>query len=211
MWWRVLACLLLAMASCWLVPSATLADSSEGVVVTATGYIAGAPVNFTVTYISDYEVGLSWTKGEYAERTLIRATIGRMPENSEDGYLVYYGDGESVTDTALNLDEIATLVYYRAWSENSKGVLEDIGADGSVGGIGMTLIAEAIFILGLSGLAMWRKNIILYTGSFLCLLLFGLNLCETSWMWGLGPLFLAAFMMYQSIQYWWVRRGRRSY
>ncbi len=168
-----------------------------------------APTNFTATYISDYQIDLSWDKGLDAVNTLIMANYGSYPTDRNGGYQVYYGPKTGCSDTLVDLQFREVNVYYRAWSEG--GSWSNDYAETNIGGVGMTLVAQAIFILGLSGLAMWRKNIILYTGSFLCLLLFGLNLCETSWMWGLGPLFLAAFMMYQSIQYWWVRRGRRSY
>lgn len=65
--------------------------------------------------------------------------------------------------------------------------------------------AEAIFIIGLSALALWQRHIILYIGAFLCLMLFGLDLAQTSWMWGFGPLFLAGYMLYLSIAYWFRR------
>ncbi|MBA7598129.1 hypothetical protein ES703_05139 [subsurface metagenome] len=170
-----------------------------------TGAELQAPANFTATYVSDYQIDLSWDKGIGALNTLIMANYGSYPIDRNNGYRAYYGSGMSCSDTLVDLQLKEVNVYYRAWSED--GSWSNDYAETNIGGVGMTLLAEAIFILGLSGLAMWRKNIILYTGAFLCLLLFGLSLIETSWMWGLGPLFLAAFMMYQSVHYWWVRRS----
>lgn len=203
-WLRLILLLSLALIFT-LIPSVVLADDSEEVTVTVTGYVVGIPGEFTVTYVNDYEVQLSWEKPEDAEKTMVRAAIGRMPESRTDGYLLYYGEGESCIDTATNLDEVATPVYYRAWSQRADGAWEEQGAGGSVWGYGVTLVAQAIFILGLSGLALWRRHIILYLGAFVCLLLFGLNLLQTSWMWGLGPMFLAGYMLYLSIAYWFIK------
>lgn len=163
----------------------------------------GAPLNFALIIDGNNIVG-SWLKGEYADTTVIIRGESRYPESVADGLEVYNGTETVFTDEGLGVE--LNEYYYSAWSHNAAGYSTDYAED-NIGGVGMTLMAEAIFILGLSGLAMWRKNIILYTGSFLCLLLFGLSLIETSWTWGLGPLFLAAFMMYQSIRYWWRRRS----
>ncbi|MBA7641559.1 hypothetical protein ES703_49244 [subsurface metagenome] len=170
-----------------------------------TGAELQAPTNFTAAYVSDYQIDLSWDEGVGALNTLIMANYGSYPIDRNNGYRAYYGSGTSCSDTLVDLQLKEVNVYYRAWSED--GSWSNDYAETTIGGVGMTLVAQAIFILGLSGLAMWRKNIILYTGAFLCLLLFGLSLIETSWMWGLGPLFLSAFMMYQSVRYWWRRRS----
>lgn len=131
-------------------PSVVLADTSADVVVTAVGFIVEAPGGFTVYYISDYEVGLSWTKPEGADNTMIRAAYGRMPEDREDGYLVYYGDLEYTSDTAVALDDIAVPVYYRAWSQNEGGVWENEGSTGFIEGWGMLMIAFVLLCLGLT-------------------------------------------------------------
>lgn len=54
-----------------LLPSSVSASTSAEVAVTATGYVCGAPGGLTLTYISDYEVGISWTKGEDAVNTTV--------------------------------------------------------------------------------------------------------------------------------------------
>lgn len=131
-----------------LIPLPVLADTSAEVTVTATGYICEAPGGFTLTYISDHEVGISWTKGADAENTMVRAAYGRMPESRTDGYLVYYGENSYASDTAVSLDETATAIYYRAWSQAESGVWEEEGSSGWIEGIGMTLIALIILALG---------------------------------------------------------------
>jgi hypothetical protein len=75
-----------------------------------------APVNgsFTVSVISGTQIDLSWTKGEGAQRTMVRAKEGSYPDSVTDGREVYFDTGTSVSDTGLSPD---TTYYYRAWSE----------------------------------------------------------------------------------------------
>jgi len=122
-WLRVVSLVLLL----WLIPVGVLADTSQEVTVTAMGYICAIPGGFTLTYINDYEVGISWIKGDGAENTMIRAAYGRVPESRTDGYLVYYGDGTMASDTGVNFEEGVSDVYYRAWSQNAGGVWEEVG------------------------------------------------------------------------------------
>lgn len=145
-----------------LIPSVASASTSEDVVVTATGYVAGVPGDFTLTYISDYEVGISWTKGPDAQNTMVRGAVGRLPEDRTDGYQVYYGDGTSTSDTGVSLDETAAPVYYRAWSQNVSGVWEEEGVSDSLEGFGMTTVAIALIVLVFSILAFWKRDAVLY-------------------------------------------------
>lgn len=141
-----------------LVPTTVLADTSAEVTITAVGYIVGAPSGLTLTYVSDYEVGISWTKGEGAENTMIRACVGRTPGSRTDGYLVYYGTGTSASDTGVSLDETATPVYYRAWSESAGGLWEEEGISSFLEGVGVTILAISIIVLGLTIAAFVFKN-----------------------------------------------------
>jgi len=125
------------------------ADTSADVTVTAVGYVCDAPGGFTLTYISDYEVGISWVKGVDAENTMVRAAIGRLPTDRDDGWLVYYGDGTSTTGWT-NMETLSEPVYYRAWSENAGGIWEETGASDYVEGIGMQLIAFIALAVGLT-------------------------------------------------------------
>ena len=125
-------------------PTVVLADSA-GVTITASGFVVGVPGGFTLTYISDYEIGVSWVKGTGAVNTMVRAKYGSIPTSRTDGYLIYYGEGTSATDTGINLDETVSQVYYRAWSQNAGGVWEETGISDFIEGGGMTLIAFLIF------------------------------------------------------------------
>lgn len=132
------------------------ADSSVTITITATGLVVDAPVGFTVWYVNDHEVGMSWSKPTGAVNTMVRAEYGQYPDEPiplgsipTDGYLVYYGPAELASDTAVSLDEIATQVYYRAWSENAAGVWSPIYGEDNVEGIGVTLLALIIAAMGL--------------------------------------------------------------
>lgn len=152
MWkWARLVIVVTILGVILLVPYLPVqADTSQDITITATGYVVEAPGGFTVTYISDYEVGLSWTKGVDAENTMVRACIGRVPENREDGYEVYYGTETSTTDW-VNMETLSVPIYYKAWSQNAGGIWEEQGSDpGQVEGVSMTLIAFIVLAMGLT-------------------------------------------------------------
>ena len=163
-WKRILLTLLVLI----LIPTVAVeAASSAGITISASGFVCGAPGGFTITYINDYELGLSWTQGLNANNTMVRAAYGRYPDNLTDGYLVYYGNGTFCNDTAVNLDETASLVYYRAWSQNVARVYEDIGASEWFEGDGMKLIAVIILALGLMIPAfIWKKQALMVAAAF---------------------------------------------
>ena len=75
-----------------------------------------APVDssFSATTISSTVIDLSWTKGEGANRTMVRRKIGGFPINMGDGDQVYFDTGTSVSDIGLIP---STTYHYRAWSE----------------------------------------------------------------------------------------------
>lgn len=109
-----------------LTPLSVLADSSEDVTVTATGYVCGIPGDLTLTYISDFELGISFNKGEDAVNTMVRVKYGSYPESRTDGYLVYYGEESSCTDPNIDLTS-SQMPFYRAWHQNEGGVWEERG------------------------------------------------------------------------------------
>ena len=160
--WVLIAASLLLMLPFGLIGTEVLADTSAEVTVTAAGYVCAAPGGLTLTYISDYEVGISWTKGEGAENTMVRAAVGRLPESRTDGYLVYYGDGTSTSDFSNNLDVLDAPVYYRAWSQNAAGTWEDVGSSDFVAGVGVTVLAISIICLGLTIAGVIFKSAALY-------------------------------------------------
>ncbi len=124
------------------------ADSSSDVTITATGIVVAQPGGFTLTYISDFEVGISWIKAPGADKTMVRAAFGHVPTDISDGYQVYYGVGNSADDTAISLGA-SEIVYYRAWSQTLGGEWGPLFASGDTGGfmsvsylfIGLILIA----------------------------------------------------------------------
>lgn len=161
---RWLGILLLIIA--WaLSPTMVMAATSDSVTVTVSGWVVEAPGGFTLTYISDYEVGITWTKPATANNTMVRAKYSGYPEDRTDGYLIYYGTGTSASDTAVNLDETATPVYYRAWSENTTGVWSPQFAEANIEGVGVTLLALILFCGILSFLSLRTISVLLAVGA----------------------------------------------
>ena len=72
------------------------------------------PVTFSASAASDTQIDLAWTKGEGAQRTMVRRKTGDYPVDRDDGHLVYFDTGTSVSDTGLTPD---TTYYYKSWSE----------------------------------------------------------------------------------------------
>lgn len=163
MWKRIIVIALLLIT---FTPSMVKADTTADVTVTATGYIVGTP-GLTVTWISDTEILLDWVMGANAENVMLRAKIGSELDDREDGYLVYTGNATTFTDTAVNLDEIATYVYYRIWSQNDEGAWEEEGDTGFIGGAGMTLIAVILLCAVVSYFSLRSANILLALGASL--------------------------------------------
>lgn len=155
----------LCVALFCLVPG-TPAAASATVTITVAGYVCGPPDGFTVLRVTDTDISISWMPGTSAENTMVRAAVGRMPESRVDGYLVYYGNGTVYNDTALNLDEMATEVYYRAWSETALGAWEYEGSSGFVEGIGVKLIAFIGLAVALmvTGLVLKKKGLMMASG-----------------------------------------------
>lgn len=141
---------LLLMIIWVLLPTPALAQTSDSVTVTVSGYVVEAPGDFTLTYISDYEVGITWTKPASSNNTMVRASYNGYPATRAEGYLVYYGTGTSASDNTVSLDETASPVYYRAWSENTTGEWSPEYAEGEIEGIGMKLIAFVVLAVLLS-------------------------------------------------------------
>jgi len=82
-----------------------------------------------------YRVDLSWTLGDGAAQTHVRAKQGAYPADPTDGVLVYEGEATAVVHSGL-LPE--TTYYYRAWSivEDASG--HDIWSDESADALATT-------------------------------------------------------------------------
>ena len=143
-----------------LMPSPVYAESDAEVLITASGYVVTAPTGFTLTYISDYEIGVDWMKHPLAENTMVRAKYGSYPEDRTDGYLVYYGTGTSTSDTSVNFDETPSRLYYRAWSEDVGGMWSDYAED-NIGGWHVALLTFALIALGLTWFSTRRPEMLL--------------------------------------------------
>lgn len=138
------------------------AGTSQDVTIIAMGFICAGPGDFCVTYISDYEVGISWERGEGVDNTMVRAAIGRCPEDRDDGYEVYYGNGSTTKDW-VNMETLSEEICYVAWTQNDLGVWNDLDTGtGTVEGIGMVLIALISLSLGLLVISFWQKRIWLF-------------------------------------------------
>lgn len=142
---KVIGLILLALLL--VVPVGTVLADSPQVDITVAALIIGYPGNFTVTYVNDHQVDISWTNPIGGNNTMVRGAVGRYPTSMTDGYLVYLGNGTSCSDTGVSLDETAALVYYIAWTQNNAGVWSALYSGGSIGGIGMVIIGEAVILL----------------------------------------------------------------
>jgi len=151
---------------CLMPGSSVGAATGATVTITVAGYVCGPPSGFTVERVTDTDISISWTPGANAENTMVRAAVGRIPESRDDGYLVYYGNGTVYNDTAVNLDEMATEVYYRAFSETNLGAWENEGASGFVEGLGVKLIAfiGLAVALMIAGFVLKKKGLMMGSG-----------------------------------------------
>ena len=153
MWrWVLLGCLLYVL----LVPSKVFAGTSVDVVITVTGFVVGAPGAFTVTYVDDETIRLSWIPGSGAVNTMVRSKKGGYPSNRDDGSLVYYGNSTSTTDKVFIIT--SEPIYYKAWSRNISGQWEEVGASGVGNFMSQTGLWLGFLILaGFLTVISWRR------------------------------------------------------
>jgi len=132
-------------------PSPAIATTTANILVTATpDYTSGVlpPIDFTA--LETDSVYLSWTKPPGAVNTMVRVKYGEYPADRTDGYLVYYGADEEVTDYSVNFEVLASEVFYRAWSEDAVGDWSVDPAEDWLFGGAMTLLALGLLALGLT-------------------------------------------------------------
>lgn len=146
------------------VSDAWFAMTRSGVVesrlIIGTGFVQiFAPTDLTLTYVSDYEIHISWAKGVNAHYSMVRGAVGRIPEDRTDGYLVYYGTATNCTDYTAKAGE--TVIYYRVWSQSEAEVWEDDGVSGSIGGVAVALIVLGILAVGLTVTMFATRNMLL--------------------------------------------------
>lgn len=127
-----------------------MAASMQDVTVAATPLVSGGIANFTITYVNDYRLDLDWQRTGDAANVLVRCKYGSYPTDRTDGYEVYYGDLLSYSDTAVNLEENASIIYYAAWARTAGGAWYEDEAQNFWEAIGMTLIALGLLAVGLT-------------------------------------------------------------
>jgi len=139
------------------------AGSSTDVTITVSGYVCGSPTGLTFIYISDFELGISWTKGVDAANTMLRMAYGRVPDGRDDGYLVYYGVSDNFTDSNIDFSGLTLPPYYRAWSQNAGGLWEEIGSHGEANFMSSSwmLMVFMGFAIALMVINFRRRNILL--------------------------------------------------
>ena len=125
--WSRIAATAIILVSQILLPVVCKAKSSVGVVITVVGTTGGIS-NFTVTYVTDTDMHLSWSFIGDAVNIMIRSKYGSYPANipnstttPSDGNLVYYGSGTSFDDTSMNFDQNPGSLYYSAWAQKADG------------------------------------------------------------------------------------------
>lgn len=106
-----------------LLPTTVLASD-----VTFFNSVAYGIGGFTITYVTDTQLDLSWYYDAPVVNIMIRAKYGAYPadipdENTapSDGYLVYNGAGVTVSDTSMNFDQNPGILYYKAWGQKADG------------------------------------------------------------------------------------------
>lgn len=122
--WVVLLALILPM-----VPTPVYAAVSWNITVFATpfgNWTVGSPAGLTVTYISDYELGLSWTNAPASISTMVRGAYGRPLADRNDGFEVYNGTGNQTTHWVSQVGTLGIL-YYGAWSQAGDGSWNTVG------------------------------------------------------------------------------------
>jgi hypothetical protein len=146
---------LMALILCCLLIPITAQAADPVVVITVTARPAGGPDNFTFIYVSDSQIDLAWVNTPGTINTMVRAKYGEVPNDREDGYLVYLGAGESCSDTAYRLEDALSsdspnpgVVYYKAWTETEAG-WGNLFASGDTEGI----MSESFLFIGLLFLA----------------------------------------------------------
>jgi len=173
---RIMKWLLLIIVTPILLISASLpvlAATGASVTVTARPLITGGIADFVITYISDTQLDISWTLTGDATNIMIRGKYGDYPADipnpattPSDGYLVYYDNGNFVSDTSMNLDETAGVLYYKAWVQKADDSWYIDTSTGEGEGVGMVLIALIILAMGFTIVShIFKKGVLAFAGA----------------------------------------------
>lgn len=119
--WRWLL-VILSVVCLGLMPIVALAATEQDVTVTATP--AYGIRTFSIVYVGDTQMDLSWTVSGDVVNVMVRAKYGEdldeIPNEDttpSDGYLVYEGAGSSVSDVSLDFDQNPGPLYYKIWGQ----------------------------------------------------------------------------------------------
>lgn len=120
--------LVLLIITICFTPLAVMADDSVTVTITADPAVTTGILNFTITYISETQLDLSWAYDAGAVNIMIRSKWNGYPDDipdslttPSDGVLVYYGNGVAFSDTSMNFDDNLGTLYYKAWAQKADG------------------------------------------------------------------------------------------
>jgi len=114
----------LLMLGLGLMPVGVSAATTQNVEVTATP--AYGIISFSIDYISDTQMDLSWTVTGDVVNVMVRAQYGEdldeIPNEDtapSDGVQVYYGPGSSFSDTSMDFDQNPGPLYYKIWGQKA--------------------------------------------------------------------------------------------
>lgn len=163
-----------------------------------------APTGFTVIDLGGIGVGATWTIGTGSTFTMIRMSRDDYPAGVTDGELIYYGAENTANSTGYAIPAFS--YYFRAWGFESDNITYSSDyADASIGGEDMETIGEQltlfntflsgttglILAIGVTALAFWQKDMILFIVSGIVMILVGGQWIDdyagvTIVLWGLG-------------------------
>lgn len=165
---KILRILMVIMVISICCVSPVMAGTSTDVVIWATPSLSTGIIGFTVTYISETQLDLTWGFGAGVDNIMIRAKYGAYPDDipdedtaPTDGYLVYYGSGVSVSDTSMDFDTNLGTLYYKAWAQKVDGHWYVTTSTGSKESEVVILILLFGFGLAISGWAIARKDTVI--------------------------------------------------
>lgn len=166
MWRRPLwIALIIILGLCLLIPTSVgvAMNTTVTVQIYAQGYVTfpGAPSGLTITYISDYELQLTWTKAGTANMTLIRGAYGREITDRDDGFEVYYGAGNYTTHWISDVGLIGP-IYYKAWSRDAGGNWSVLSTEEDAGFMSSSFLFIGLILLaGMLTFFSWKRRHIL--------------------------------------------------
>lgn len=134
------------------------ADTTADVTLYATPIVVGGGItNFTIIYVNDQRLDFTWGYSGNVTDIMIRGKYGSYPaditsvnETPSDGYLVYSGNATTASDTSIDFDQNAGIIYYKAWGQNNDGSWVLQAPSGSQEGKIMGLIALGLIAVGMT-------------------------------------------------------------